>query len=70
MGFVKERVAPYKRIREVEFRKELPMSSAGKVLKRFLKKTYYYESGTKGRESVSSWMTSFSAIGIFPKKCL
>jgi long-chain acyl-CoA synthetase len=38
MGFVKERVAPYKQIREVEFRNELPMSSAGKVLKRFLKK--------------------------------
>lgn len=37
MGFVKERVAPYKQIREVEFRKELPISSAGKVLKRLLK---------------------------------
>jgi len=41
MGFVKERVAPYKQIREVEFRKELPMSSAGKVLKRFLKKDLF-----------------------------
>ena len=37
MGFVKERVASYKQIREVEFRKELPISSAGKVLKRLLK---------------------------------
>ena len=37
MRFVEEKVAPYKRIREVEFRKELPISSAGKVLKRALK---------------------------------
>jgi len=37
MRFVEDKVAPYKRIREVEFRKELPISSAGKVLKRMLK---------------------------------
>ncbi len=36
MKFVKEKVAPYKAIREVEFRKELPLSSAGKVLRRVL----------------------------------
>jgi len=36
MDFVKEKVAPYKAIREVEFRKELPVSSAGKVLRRVL----------------------------------
>jgi long-chain acyl-CoA synthetase len=36
MEFVKDKVAPYKAIREVEFRKELPMSSAGKILKRVL----------------------------------
>ena len=36
--FVEEKVASYKRIREVEFRKELPISSAGKVLKRILRK--------------------------------
>jgi long-chain acyl-CoA synthetase len=36
MRFVKERVAPYKQIREVDFRRELPLSSAGKVLKRVL----------------------------------
>jgi long-chain acyl-CoA synthetase len=35
--FVNEKVAPYKAIREVEFRKELPLSAAGKVLKRVLK---------------------------------
>jgi long-chain acyl-CoA synthetase len=35
--FIKDKVAPYKTIREVEFRKELPISSAGKVLKRVLK---------------------------------
>jgi long-chain acyl-CoA synthetase len=37
MQFVNEKVAPYKAIRELEFRKELPISSAGKVLKRMLK---------------------------------
>jgi long-chain acyl-CoA synthetase len=36
MRFVKERVAPYKQIREVDIRRELPLSSAGKVLKRVL----------------------------------
>jgi long-chain acyl-CoA synthetase len=36
MEFVKEKVAPYKAIREVEFRKELPISSVGKVLRRVL----------------------------------
>jgi long-chain acyl-CoA synthetase len=37
MAFVNSKVASYKAIREVEFRKELPLSSAGKVLKRTLK---------------------------------
>jgi long-chain acyl-CoA synthetase len=37
MRFVEEKVAPYKRIREVEFRKELPLSGAGKVLRRDLR---------------------------------
>jgi long-chain acyl-CoA synthetase len=36
-GFVNEKVAPYKAIREVEFRRELPLSSAGKVLRRVLR---------------------------------
>ncbi len=31
--FVKERLAPFKRVREVEFREELPMTLVGKVLK-------------------------------------
>jgi long-chain acyl-CoA synthetase len=35
--FVNEKVAPYKAIREVEFRKNLPLSSAGKVLRRTLR---------------------------------
>ncbi len=35
-SFVNSKVAPYKAIREVEFRKELPLSGAGKVLKRLL----------------------------------
>ena len=37
MAFVNNKIAAYKAIREVEFREELPMSSAGKVLKRQLK---------------------------------
>jgi long-chain acyl-CoA synthetase len=36
MQFVKDKVAPYKAVREVEFRKDLPISSAGKVLRRLL----------------------------------
>ena len=39
MAFVNEKVASFKAIREVEFRVELPISSAGKVLKRQLKAT-------------------------------
>ena len=35
--FVKERLAPYKRIRAVEFRDELPMTMVGKVLKKDLR---------------------------------
>jgi long-chain acyl-CoA synthetase len=34
--FVNSKVAPYKAIREVEFRKELPMTLVGKVLRRVL----------------------------------
>jgi long-chain acyl-CoA synthetase len=37
MTFVNGKVASYKAIRDLEFRKELPVSSAGKVLKRLLK---------------------------------
>ena len=37
MAFVNDKVAPYKAIREIEFRKKLPISSAGKVLRRVLK---------------------------------
>jgi long-chain acyl-CoA synthetase len=36
MQFIKDKVAPYKAVREVEFRKDLPISSAGKVLRRLL----------------------------------
>jgi long-chain acyl-CoA synthetase len=35
--FVRERVAPYKRVRAVEFREELPMTLVGKVLKKDLR---------------------------------
>lgn len=37
LAFVNGKVASYKAIREVEFRKELPISGAGKVLRRELK---------------------------------
>jgi long-chain acyl-CoA synthetase len=36
LEFIRERVAPYKVVHEVEFRKELPLSPAGKVLRRIL----------------------------------
>jgi long-chain acyl-CoA synthetase len=38
LNFVNGKIASYKAIRELEFRKELPISSAGKVLKRLLQK--------------------------------
>jgi long-chain acyl-CoA synthetase len=37
MAFVNEKVASYKAVREVKFRRELPLSSAGKVLRRVLR---------------------------------
>lgn len=37
VDFVNSKVAPYKAIREIEIRKELPLSSAGKVLRRALR---------------------------------
>jgi long-chain acyl-CoA synthetase len=39
MNFVNGKVASYKAIRDVEFRKDLPVNSAGKILKRQLKVT-------------------------------
>jgi long-chain acyl-CoA synthetase len=37
IAFVNAKVAPYKAIREMEFRKELPLGTVGKVLKRVLR---------------------------------
>jgi acyl-CoA synthetase (AMP-forming)/AMP-acid ligase II len=37
MGFVAERVAPYKKIRYLEFIDEIPKSASGKILRRFLR---------------------------------
>jgi long-chain acyl-CoA synthetase len=45
--FVNERVAPYKAVREVEFRTELPMTSVGKLLRRVLQE----EEGKKGTKT-------------------
>ncbi|XP_061716776.1 uncharacterized protein LOC133524678 isoform X2 [Cydia pomonella] len=39
-GFVKERVAVYKRIRDVQFVESLPKSATGKILRRELKEKY------------------------------
>jgi acyl-coenzyme A synthetase/AMP-(fatty) acid ligase len=36
MAFVAEKVAPYKKIREVEYLSEIPKSAAGKILRREL----------------------------------
>lgn len=50
MAFVKEKVASYKVVREVEFRQELPMSAAGKVLRRVLQKEEKRKSGKLSRK--------------------
>jgi long-chain acyl-CoA synthetase len=47
--FVKQRIAPYKQIREIELRKELPTSLAGKVLRRTLR-----EEETKKQEPTNN----------------
>ena len=49
MAFVKEKIASYKVVRKVEFRQELPMSPAGKVLRRVLQKEEKPKSGKLGR---------------------
>jgi acyl-CoA synthetase (AMP-forming)/AMP-acid ligase II len=40
MAYVAERVAPYKRIREIEFVDEIPKSASGKILRRMLREQY------------------------------
>jgi acyl-CoA synthetase (AMP-forming)/AMP-acid ligase II len=40
IAYVAERVAPYKRIREVEFVDEVPKSASGKILRRVLRDQY------------------------------
>jgi acyl-coenzyme A synthetase/AMP-(fatty) acid ligase len=36
MGFVAERVAPYKKLRLIEFTEQIPKSASGKILRRVL----------------------------------
>jgi acyl-CoA synthetase (AMP-forming)/AMP-acid ligase II len=40
MAYVAERVAPYKRVREVEFVDEIPKSASGKILRRLLREEH------------------------------
>jgi acyl-CoA synthetase (AMP-forming)/AMP-acid ligase II len=40
MAYVAERVAPYKRVREVEFVDEIPKSASGKILRRVLREQH------------------------------
>ena len=40
MAYIAERVAPYKRIREVEFVDEIPKSPSGKILRRLLREEH------------------------------
>jgi acyl-CoA synthetase (AMP-forming)/AMP-acid ligase II len=40
MAYVAERVAPYKRVREVEFVDEVPKSASGKILRRVLREQH------------------------------
>jgi acyl-coenzyme A synthetase/AMP-(fatty) acid ligase len=35
--FVNQKIAPYKALREIKFRQDLPLGSSGKILKRLLK---------------------------------
>jgi acyl-CoA synthetase (AMP-forming)/AMP-acid ligase II len=48
IAYVSERVAPYKRIREVEFVDEIPKSASGKILRRVLREQH---AGAKIRAS-------------------
>jgi len=49
--FVKAKIAPYKAIREVEFRTELPMSVVGKVLRRTLREEEEEKEGRPTKET-------------------
>ena len=40
MAYVAERVAPYKKVREVEFVEEIPKSASGKILRRLLREQH------------------------------
>lgn len=40
MAFVSERVAPYKRIKEVSFIENIPKNPSGKILRKTLKELY------------------------------
>jgi acyl-CoA synthetase (AMP-forming)/AMP-acid ligase II len=47
MAYVAERVAPYKRIREVEFVDEVPKSASGKILRRVLREQHGAAAATR-----------------------
>jgi long-chain acyl-CoA synthetase len=48
-AFVKDKVALYKIVREVEFRRKLPISAAGKVLRRMLQEEEKRKTSKQGR---------------------
>jgi acyl-coenzyme A synthetase/AMP-(fatty) acid ligase len=40
LDYVAERVAPYKKLRRIEFVEEIPKSASGKILRRVLRDQY------------------------------
>jgi len=48
MAYVSERVAPYKKVREVEFVDEIPKSASGKILRRLLREEHARPDRAKG----------------------
>ncbi|MFL5907467.1 MAG: AMP-binding enzyme, partial [Solirubrobacterales bacterium] len=51
IAYVAERVAPYKRIREIEFVDEIPKSASGKILRRVLREQH---AGSAAREAAEA----------------
>jgi acyl-coenzyme A synthetase/AMP-(fatty) acid ligase len=53
VGWLGERVAPYKRVRRVEFVDQIPKSASGKILRRLLvEQEHVAQERAHGREGV------------------